>query len=439
MGYKSKTIYSIKLSVILSFIILFSDSIYSQWFPQQTNTSCFISKIRMLNANTGYAIGDSSLVLKTTNGGINWLRMNTGTSPDDFFQGIHFLNTDTGWICGGYMGGFGTSKILKTENGGHNWVVQYSQMFDYFFATHFVDQNTGFTGGYDGTYLKTTNGGNNWTEYTVTGANIWTMQFFNNSTGFIAGNAGMIRKTTNGGINYTLMSSGTNLRIASIFFTDMLNGYAICDSETVLKTTNGGINWSSQRIGNDYVGYESVYFVNQNTGYAVGNWWEIATYKLIKTTNAGINWFTVKQGEGDPYFDIWFVNDNTGWIAGYNGLILKTTNASTTFAGNTEMELPDGYELYQNHPNPFNPTTNIKFKIPLRKGRRASEEVGLKGVVSLKIYDITGREIQTLVNEKLNPGIYEVTFDGSNLSSGVYFYTFSTGEFYFVKKMILLK
>ncbi len=364
MRHKSKLINLIKSAIILSILLLATDGIYPQWFPQQTNTNCFISKIRMLDSNTGYAIGDSSLVLKTTNGGTNWIRLNTGTSPDDFFQGIHFINPETGWICGGFMGGIGTNKILKTENGGLNWIIQYTQMFDAFFATYFVDQNTGFTGGYDGTYLKTTNGGNNWVEYTVTGANIWTIYFFNSLTGFIAGSAGMIRKTTDGGINYLLMNSGTNLRIASIFFTDMLNGYAVCDSETVLKTTNSGLNWIAQRIGNDNIGYESVYFVNQNTGYAVGNWWEIATYKLIKTTNAGINWFTVKQGAGDPYFDIFFVNEDTGWIAGYNGLILKTTNASVTFTGNYETQLPDEFKLYQNYPNPFNPTTKIKFEVP---------------------------------------------------------------------------
>ena len=77
---------------------------------------------------------------------------------------------------------------------------------------------------------------------------------------------------------------------------------------------------------------------------------------------------------------------------------------------NANLEIPKEFKLGQNYPNPFNPTTKIMFEIPLSKG-------GILGVVSLKIYDITGREIQTLVNEKLNPGTYEVTFDGSNFAS----------------------
>lgn len=108
---------------------------------------------------------------------------------------------------------------------------------------------------------------------------------------------------------------------------------------------------------------------------------------------------------------------------------------------NNTNEFPDKFTLYQNYPNPFNPVTKIKFDIPefpLSKG-------GLKGVVTLKVYDILGKEIQTLVNEQLQSGSYEVTFDarqpglGGNLPSGVYFYKLSTGNFSATKKLVLLK
>jgi hypothetical protein len=99
----------------------------------------------------------------------------------------------------------------------------------------------------------------------------------------------------------------------------------------------------------------------------------------------------------------------------------------------TSSEVPTRFKLEQNYPNPFNPVTKIKFDIaPLSRGAG--------GVLTyLKIYDITGREIQTLVNDKLNPGTYEVTFDGSNYASGVYFYQLKTGDFVTTKKLILLK
>jgi hypothetical protein len=98
------------------------------------------------------------------------------------------------------------------------------------------------------------------------------------------------------------------------------------------------------------------------------------------------------------------------------------------------------FQLYQNYPNPFNPSTTIGFSIPipqasshLRKGRNEL------GFVTLTIYDILGRKISTFLNEDINPGFYEVEFNGSNLSSGIYFYKLSTPNYSETKSMVLLK
>ncbi len=88
---------------------------------------------------------------------------------------------------------------------------------------------------------------------------------------------------------------------------------------------------------------------------------------------------------------------------------------------------PVNFNLEQNYPNPFNPSTVISFKL------------SVSSFVSLKIFDILGREISTLVNEEKQPGNYEVTFDASKLSSGIYFYTLQSGSFVETKKMILIK
>ena len=89
--------------------------------------------------------------------------------------------------------------------------------------------------------------------------------------------------------------------------------------------------------------------------------------------------------------------------------------------------LPTEYKLEQNHPNPFNPTTTISYAIPEQ------------GFVIIKIYDVTGSEIKTLVSESQNAGFYNVAFDASNLSSGLYFYSIISGRFNSTKKMLLLK
>jgi hypothetical protein len=89
--------------------------------------------------------------------------------------------------------------------------------------------------------------------------------------------------------------------------------------------------------------------------------------------------------------------------------------------------LPSEFRLYQNYPNPFNPITNVKFSIVN------------SGLVKLTVYDVLGHEVQTLVNERLNAGTYETTFDGSMLPSGVYFYTLITDSFKMTRRLLLIK
>ncbi|MEI7812546.1 MAG: T9SS type A sorting domain-containing protein [Ignavibacteria bacterium] len=100
---------------------------------------------------------------------------------------------------------------------------------------------------------------------------------------------------------------------------------------------------------------------------------------------------------------------------------------STTSVGNTRSELPDRFELNQNYPNPFNPTTTISYSIP------SNEKV------SLKIFNLTGKEIAALVNEEKVAGTYKVTFDAGRLSSGVYFYKIIAGNYVSTKKLVLMK
>jgi len=92
-----------------------------------------------------------------------------------------------------------------------------------------------------------------------------------------------------------------------------------------------------------------------------------------------------------------------------------------------DKPIPVKFQLFANYPNPFNPVTNIKYSIAA-----ASQ-------VNLKIYDILGRHIQTLVNEMQSPGQYTVTFNAANLSSGVYLYRIEAGDFVAVKKLVLMK
>lgn len=99
-----------------------------------------------------------------------------------------------------------------------------------------------------------------------------------------------------------------------------------------------------------------------------------------------------------------------------------------------DTELPNRYFLSQNYPNPFNPSTTIKYSIPI-----VVTQHGASPIVLLKIYDVLGREIATLVNEEKAPGNYEIVFNGANLPSGVYFYKMSCSNFSEIKKLVLMK
>jgi len=94
---------------------------------------------------------------------------------------------------------------------------------------------------------------------------------------------------------------------------------------------------------------------------------------------------------------------------------------------NLSSEIPKEFKLYQNYPNPFNPTTNLEFDIPK------------SGFVKIVVYDILGKEVETLVNESLQPGKYKLNFNGDKLTSGIYFYKISSVGFNDIKRMILIK
>ena len=110
------------------------------------------------------------------------------------------------------------------------------------------------------------------------------------------------------------------------------------------------------------------------------------------------------------------------------GTIIKTTTGGVTSNEITsETDIPQTFSLYQNYPNPFNPATNLSFVIDQ------------PSFVSLKVYDILGNEVATLVNEERPAGKYEVTFNADKLSSGVYFYQLRTEKYIQTKKMLLLR
>jgi hypothetical protein len=167
----------------------------------------------------------------------------------------------------------------------------------------------------------------------------------------------------------------------------------------------------------------SIFFIDSNTGWTVGG-----AGTILKTTNNGVTWIIQKSGVQSELYSVFFLDSNIGWIAGFNGVIFKTTNGGVTFIEDEyHSSQPNSFYLSQNFPNPFNPSTSLQYAI----GRRQ--------FITLKDFDLLGREVATLINEEKPAGEYEVEFDGSALTSGIYFYQLKAGQYSETKKMILLK
>ncbi|MBK7105016.1 MAG: T9SS type A sorting domain-containing protein [Ignavibacteriae bacterium] len=136
----------------------------------------------------------------------------------------------------------------------------------------------------------------------------------------------------------------------------------------------------------------------------------------------------------------YFYEDQSLKIAGKYFYRLKQIDIDGKYEYSDEIEVnisaPEEFNLSQNYPNPFNPVTTIKYQIPAHD---QNDNTSALTSVRLNVFDVLGKEISTLVNEKQNPGNYEISFDGSNLPSGIYFYTLQMGRLTKTQRMILLK
>ena len=410
-------------------IIFISNITNSQWFNSYTfSPAQSLQVIRFYNQNTGYCTapvyGGYNNIHKTTNAGVNWTDQTAGYTGTRFMA-MWIISPDTVYIAGNY------GIIIKTVNGGTNWTTLTTiDSTAQYWGLQFVNSNTGYVAGAYGHVLKTTNAGVNWTtNYNASNQNLLSyIYFINENTGYISGSV-IILKTTNAGTNWVQQSAAfVNFEdLNQIQFFDDQTGYGVSSAYRFFKTTNGGTTWTISNAGTNTLMGE--YFINTNTGYAVG--WNGA---ILYTSDAGSNWATQASGLTDILTSIWFTNSSTGYITTWYAHVLKTTNGGMTFVNKISSEVPKEYQLYQNYPNPFNPSTKIKFTLPLSKGAG-----GMDNVVLLSLYDITGKQVAELVNETLSPGSYEITFNANGLSSGSYFYKLRAGDFEQTKRMILLK
>lgn len=331
---------------------------YSQWYQAYSHTpaqSCYA--LKFYDNNTGYHSGvlynGSTLnIYKTTDGGNNWTSQNSGFTAQRFMA-IEILHPDTVFICGNY------GKILRTYNGGQNWITVYSDTNVQLWDIKFVSPDTGFVAGSSGTILKTTNKGDNWIALQSGISNaLQGMYFLNSTTGFVSGSL-IVLKTTDSGVSWTdLNAPGISFEInTDVYFINEMTGWFSTNSGRIVKTTNGGMNWN---IVLQDVPVWRLSFTNDLTGYGCRS-----DGSVIKTTNGGDNWLIQTTPLTENLYDIDFTSGDTGYIATWSGKILKTNNGGgTPLSVNEAVSIYDPvYDLLQSYPNPFNPATRISFRL----------------------------------------------------------------------------
>ncbi|HOI30269.1 MAG TPA: two-component regulator propeller domain-containing protein [Melioribacteraceae bacterium] len=163
-------------------------------------------------------------------------------------------------------------------------------------------------------------------------------------------------------------------------------------------------------------------------------WLGTDQYGIVKYDGTSFTTFNTTNSNL-PNNTIHFITVDAGgnkWIGTYAGLAVFNENGIVSVADNNNS-IPSEFSLLQNYPNPFNPETTIRYSIP------SGDNGSLNQKILLKVYDLLGSEVATLVDEYKPAGTYNVTFNAAELSSGVYFYKLSTGNYSSIKKMILIK
>jgi photosystem II stability/assembly factor-like uncharacterized protein len=429
----------------LFFFLLVTQICFGQWYEQNSGTTKNLNDVVFIDANVGIAVGDSGLILRTTDGGTLWSIVPTIVSNS--LTSVCFVDSTNGWIGGNRLDIYpgDSSVIIRTTDSGMNWYKQADLDLYRVNDVFFVDQNNGFIVGREGgggNLFQTTDGGETWSDTTLPNYGmIWERIYFvDHNIGWILGRicgvlfcTSSIYKTIDGGNTWQLQMEQGPLGLYDISFTDTQNGIAVGQSfgpGVLYQTSDGGETW----LENPGPPFEETIFVDvfqiSNSVFAI---WGM-NYDLgdvfYWSTDSGVTWQLRGSYQNVPLHQnrIFFTDTSNGWAVGDGGIILHTTNGGVSFVEEEQIgEIPTEFLLSQNYPNPFNPSTKIKYSVP-----QTSQ-------VQIKVFDVLGNEIETLVNEEKSVGTYELTWNAASFPSGVYFYQLKAGDYISTKKMILLK
>jgi len=308
-----------------------------------------------------------------------------------------------------------TEGVVRSTDSGANWTVVLPGIIVSAFA---ASGNDLYAGGV-GTIFVSTDNGNTWgTSTTGLPNNRWLRHLAASGTNVFAGTDEGLFRSTNSGTTWTQSAlTGSGITALATAGTSVFAGR----SDGIYRSTDGGNSWTQVVRTTFPVTVTAIEIIGRSVfaGAAYGG--------FIVSNDNGTNWTPANDG---------FTSYNVGSLAASGTYLFAATDQgiwrrplSELITGVEEIAsgLPEGFSLEQNYPNPFNPSTTIEFALPK------------SALVTLRVYDLLGRQVGELVNEKLAPGNYKTQWDASNFSSGVYFYRLEAGDFVDTKKLLLLR
>jgi len=371
------------------------------WYPKYIPS--FVDDISIIDSMSIWYISSTGEIYATSDGGVNWILQFYDPSKTNFMNYIEMFDSLNGFAMGDAPTNYEPALFLKTTNGGIDWISQNDSSLlgvwsgDQWRRIDFVDVNIGYFFSYNEIpekLYKTIDGGKSWSVKNDT-VNCEVLKFYDENLGFMkAGEC----------------AGGT------------------C-TPGIYRTTDGGDNWELfGPLGSDYG--NDIEFIPGDPSKV----WIIDLHHAYFSSDTGRTWITELSYPTLTFRDTKFTDETHGWLlasgpGAMNSKLYYTSNGG--FGGivsvHENSEQPDNYLLFQNYPNPFNPNTVIQYQIPAIS------------FVTLTVYDLLGREVAILVNEEKRAGNYEIEFDASNLTSGVYYYQIKASNLTKARKMILLK
>lgn len=431
-----------KIITLIALILVITISEAQTWTTLTSGSTSNFKSIHFPTSSVGFVSGDNGTILKTNDGGTIW-QSTTSSFPGYWFWDVHFLNADTGFVVGESNPGTnpaGSGIILKTTDGGLNWTTCVSGL-PYPVRDLFVLNNdTVFACGgaelTNGKIIKSVYGGLTWNQIGITWFDgmLGGLYFLNSNVGFLgvyesswgAYNPSSVTwlNTTNGGGTFTsnVISGSWSYWNFSTDFPNQLTGYMSrsafsTDPVYIRKTIDGGNNWTENAIPGFSGSIYGLDFITTDTGYVVGG-----SGVIMKTNDGGSSWVSENSGVTDDLRAVYFINDALGFAAGSNGKILKRTSNTTGIAANYFAD-----ESLNVYPNPFNASTTISYSI-LKAAK-----------VELTILDLLGNKIATVDSDNKSAGNHSTIWNTETVAEGMYTLQLKVDNQISSKKIIITK